>query len=49
MPRLRNRAGVVVNVSEETAAALGAEWQSVEGKAEKPAPKSTPKSSKSSK
>lgn len=26
MPRLRNSAGVVVSVSEETAASLGSEW-----------------------
>lgn len=37
MPRLTNELGVVVNVSDETAAALGAEWKSAE-KAEKPAP-----------
>lgn len=44
MPRLRNRAGVVVSVSDETAATLGAEWRAVDEKAEKPAPNRSAKS-----
>lgn len=41
MPRLVNtKTGVVANVSEETAARLGSEWQHVEDEPEKkPAPK----------
>lgn len=45
MPRLRSGAGVVVNVSDETAAKLGANWTLVEEpKAEKPASKRSSKS-----
>jgi hypothetical protein len=46
MPRLRNRAtGVVVNVSDETAALLGTDYEP----ADKPAPKTIAKKASSSK
>ncbi len=39
MPRLRNtQSGVVVNVSDDTAARLGSEWEP----ADKPAPRKAP-------
>lgn len=38
MPRLRNvSTGAVVNVSDEKAAVLGAEWQPIDEQATKPA------------
>ena len=40
MPRLRNKAGVVVNVDDATAARLGSDWQPAdEGDEKKAAPK----------
>lgn len=44
MPRLRNAAGVVINVSEETAKKLGSGWKT----APKRAPAKTNKDTKSS-
>ena len=43
MPRLRNEAtGVVVSVSDATAATLGRDWQPVEAPKQEPAPKRRP-------